>query len=262
MKVYLERAGQFGLRVLIDSQDPINAYDVRITYDPAVVEVESIDSSHSIVTVMPQPIRASSGEIIIKGGNTEPFSGSAGELVQLSLKPVREGTVEFAVSKATAYRADGTGAAITADQAGLALRITPGTFTAYQNSKDFVAITTEVKPAPEITIASITENPLNYGERVLVFQATDKNSGIAHYEARDRQWISWSDWRQALNPYPIDPAAWAIQIKAVNNDGEFALATVYQLGNAIWKVGLVIILLGIVGLVLLKFRKRESGILK
>jgi len=242
-RVYLERVGNFGARVLIDSPEPVNAYDIRITFDESIVNIESIDTSRSIVTVLPSPMTAKGGEIIIKGGGTQPFSGSGGELITVQLKPVNSGVVQFEISNATAYRADGTGAPLALSTGSLPLRVTSASMLAYVEAKANGLTDSGDKKPPQITTIEIQANPLQYGERLVVFQAMDKETGIARYEARERSWLTWSAWRDAFNPYPLDSGAWAVQIKAIDYNNNFALATVYQLGNAIWKGAVSIILL-------------------
>lgn len=258
-RIYFERTGAFGIKVLIASDNPINAYDIRLQFDPALVAIESLDTSHSIVTVTPQPIRIVDNQIVIKGGSTSAFSGSAGELLTLFLKPVNAGDFEFTVAKATVYAADGKGTAVTTAGEHFAIRVTPETFIAYAASKAAAPATEDIEP-PTILIAEVKENPLNYGERLLVFQATDEASGISRYEARDREWFTWSNWRQAFNPYPIGESAWQIQLKAIDNNGNTTLASVYQFNNALLKIVLIIILLGATLYGLLTLLKRKSGV--
>lgn len=259
-RVYLERFESFGLRVLIDSEQPVNAYDVEVTYDPTIVDIDFLNTGNSIVTVLPRPIRAEGGKIIIKGGSTTAFSGTGGELLSVKLKPVKEGLVQLVVAKSTAYRADGAGTEIAMAGGELPLRVTPDSFKAYQSELASIANSSNDAEVPEIVVATITENPLNFGERLLVFQAIDLDSGISHYEARDRQWLAWSPWREAVNPYPMSEGAWAVQLRAVNNDGNFALATVYQFGNAIWKVAVLVVLLAVLIGGLLTLRGRRSAL--
>ena len=258
-RVYLEREGAFGIRLLIDSSVSVNAYNVRVTYDSTIVEIASVDTSHSIATILPQPIIAAGGQIRVRGGSTTAFQGTAGILATFLLKPVGEGVAEFIVTEAVAYQADGSGVPLALDQAApLPLRITPGTFTSYAQAQASGAVSVSDIEAPKIIVAAVQENPLNYGEHLLVFQAKDEQSGVARYEARDKSWFAWSAWREAVNPYPIGSGAWAVQLKAVDNRGNFALATVYQFGNAIWKAGLMVVLLGIILMSWLSTRKKKQ----
>jgi hypothetical protein len=256
-RVYLERVGNFGVRILIDTANrPVNAYDVEVTYNADIADIESVDTSRSIVTVLPQPIKAAAGKIIIKGGSTSAFTGSAGELATVTLAPVAEGIVQFEVKKAVAYIADGSGAPLALAPGSLPLRVTQASFAVYQQSK-VVASKGDVV-APSITVAAIEDNPLHYGERLLVFQGSDTGTGVAKYEARDRSWLLWSDWREAVNPYPVDRGVWAIQLRAIDNNGNATLATIYQFGAAIWKAVLGLIIIAVVLGGLFTVRKKRS----
>lgn len=239
-RVYFERSGNFGLRVLIDSEAPVNAYDIEIAYNEAVAQIETFDTSKSVVTVLPQPISVRDGRIVIKGGSTQAFSGNGGELLALTLRPISEGILQMAVLRGTAYQADGAGTPLGLAGGQFALRVTPDSFAAYEQSRVVLAESLDSEP-PKIATVSVEENPLNYGERLVVFTAFDQQSGVARYEARDLLWFRWSPWRPAVNPYPVTPGAWAIQLKAIDYSGNTSLATVYQFGNAIWKVGIALI---------------------
>lgn len=260
-RVYFERVGNFGVRLLIDSDEPVNAYDIHAKFNTSIAGVDAIDASRSIVTVLPAPIKTDDGEIIIRGGSTQAFSGTRGELLTIQLKPKSTGVIDFTVTEATAYRANGEGTPLTLQKGVLSLRVTRDSIIAYEHAKANGLLSASDNVPPQITTIEIQGNPLRYGERLVVFQAMDKETGIARYEARERSWLTWSAWREAFNPYPPDPGAWEIQIKAIDYNNNFALATVYQLGNAIWKalvsiLLLALLLLGIKALI----RGRHSGV--
>lgn len=228
------------MRVLIDSDKPVNAYDIAIIYNKDVADIESLDTSRSIVTIMPAPIRAKEGKIIIKGGSAQAFTGTGGELATIILKPVDKGVVTFDVTRAMAYQADGKGTELVLDSTPLSLAVTDNSFVSYAQSKEAGQnIATDVTP-PEITLAKLYKNPLQTDEQLLVFQANDSGSGVARYEARDMVWASWSPWHEAVNPYPTDAGAWMAQIQAIDNSGNSALRTIFQPFTAMWKFGILI----------------------
>lgn len=256
-RIQLVRDGNFGVRILVHAPDPVNAYDVELSYDESLVAIEEVNTANSIISVLPRPIRAAGGGIVIKGGSTTPFQGEAGELARIKLRPVGEGVALFSVVKAVAYAADGAGTLVALTTEPFGLRVTPGSFIAYEQALPELAASRDQSP-PEITTAVIEENPLQFGERLLVFAAKDQETGVARYEARDRAWITWSPWREALNPYPVGDDAWAIQLKAVDNGGNASLATVYQFENALGKI-LVVLLSGILLYACTVFFRKHRG---
>lgn len=257
-RLYFAREGSFGIKLLVDSAVPVNAYDIELAYNAAIADIESADMSRSLVTVTPKPMSVGGGTIIIKGGSMKPFSGEGGEIATFTLKPVAEGILQLAIVKGLAYEANGEGTPLALAPEQFALRVTPDTFTAYEASRVVEAADLDSAP-PQIATVSVEENPLQYGERLIVFTAFDAESGVARYEARDRLWLAWSPWREAVNPYPMTPGAWAVQLKAVDYSGNASLATVYQLGNAAWKVALVVVLLGLLMFGLLRLRRRRTS---
>ncbi len=250
-RVYLERVGQFGLQILLDAPDPVNAYNIAVRYDPAVAEIEKVVMVNSIVTILPRPVRAARGQIEIKGGGTIPFIGNRGVLATMQLRPISAGVSSFVVEQALVYRADGTGTALAAERAALQLSVTPATFLAYESQS------TEPDHAPPVfTQTEVRDNPLRYGERLVVFDAHDNESGIEHFEERERAWLSWSPWRLASNPFVVDPGVWHVQLRAVDLAGNAALASVYELGIGFWHLGLAFA--GLTAIVLLIRRLRAS----
>ena len=256
-RIQLVREGNFGVRILVSSPDPVNAYDVELAYDASLVAVEEVNTAGSIISVLPRPIQAAGGSIVIKGGSTSPFQGEGGELARIQLRPVGEGVALFSVVKAVAYAADGAGTLVALTTEPFGVRVTPGSFIAYEQALPELAANRDASP-PEITTVAIEENPLQFGERLLVFAAKDQETGVARYEARDRAWIIWSPWREAVNPYPVGDDAWAIQLKAIDNGGNASLATVYQFENALWKV-LVVLLAGILLYACVSFFRKHRG---
>jgi hypothetical protein len=240
-RIYIERVGSFGATVFIDSETPVNAYNIAIRYNPAIVEIERIDTSDSLITITPRPFTFGRGEILLRGGSTSAFSGTRGVLASFSLRPISEGVVVFNVTEAIAYTADGTGEPLALAHKELPLRVTADSFSAYGEARKELAIASDVQP-PVLTDIRVAENPLEQSGRLIVFAAADNESGVSRYEARDREWLAWSPWRTAVNPYPITDGAWSVQLKAIDNDGNATLATVYNAGPALYKgLGLLVL---------------------
>ncbi len=241
-RVYIERVGAFGAQILIDSETPVNAYAVSIRYNPAIVEVDRVKTSESLITITPRPFEFGNGSIVLRGGSTSPFSGERGILAELSLRPVGEGVVIFDIVDATAYTADGTGNPIALSHEELPLRVTADSFGSYGEASRQLAITTADILPPVLIDIRVAENPLSAGSRLIVFAASDDDSGVSRYEARDKVWLSWSPWRAAVNPYPVDDGAWSVQLKAIDNEGNATLATIYNAGPAFYKgLGLIVL---------------------
>jgi hypothetical protein len=234
-RVYIERVGSFGAKIFIDTAVPVNAYNVSIRYNPAIVEVDRVNTSESLITITPRPFSFGGGAIMLRGGSTNSFSGERGVLAELSLRPVGKGVVVFDVVEAIAYTADGTGNPIALAHESVPLRVTADSFGAYDNAREQLAIVDADVVPPVLIDIRVAENPLAQSGRLIVFAATDKDSGVARYEARDREWLSWSSWREAVNPYPVESGAWSVQLKAIDNDGNATLATVYNAGPALYK---------------------------
>lgn len=258
-RVDLKREGMFGVRVLLESREPVNAYDIVLLYDQNLVAVDGVDLGGSIMTVQPMPIKAEQGKIIIKGGSTVPFAGEQGVIASIRFRPLTEGSFSVVVDTADIYKADGQGTKQLAERTMLPLSVTRGSIESYARVSGDIRDTVP----PVIVAAVIEENPLQYGEQMVIFAATDEGSGIARYEARDRSWFNWSDWREVSLPYPIDKGVWSVQLKALDYAGNDALATVYELRGALKKFGgLFVLLIILVGLLIRSISRRREVYLK
>ena len=111
---------EFEVRVLIDSKEPINAFDFQIQYSTDTLELLKIDSQQSLVDVWAiNQEETSLGFFVAGGGMTIPFNGSGGEIIRLhfraknnsvsSSSPAHLVRANINFVKADVYYADGAG---------------------------------------------------------------------------------------------------------------------------------------------------------
>lgn len=81
--------------------------------------------------------------------------------------------------------------------------------------------------SPEVFQPEISTDPnLFAGQKFLVFQTQDKQTGIDHYEVRE----NWSDWRVAESPYLLENQKFnlSVSVKAVDLSGNERVETVFS----------------------------------
>ncbi len=78
---------------------------------------------------------------------------------------------------------------------------------------------------------------------------------------RTRSWFAWGAWRTTVLPAAIPPGAWAIQLKAIGNEGTEAIATVYRWGAAAAKALLLLFGVAAAAWLLLRVKRRLLGVL-
>ncbi|MBI5405397.1 MAG: hypothetical protein HY976_04195 [Candidatus Kerfeldbacteria bacterium] len=101
--------------VRLDSQNEvINAVETVLIYDPAALEVVSINSADSLLTLWTEtPSLSSSGQISLSGGRPDGTLSVGGRLVSVAFRTLQLGPTKLAIQPALSgvYRHDGYGTA-------------------------------------------------------------------------------------------------------------------------------------------------------
>jgi hypothetical protein len=235
-RISITQSSNFSMRISVSSDEPVNAYDLTIAYDPELVAIDRVDTSHSIITIAPVPIKAANGKIVIKGGSGQAFVGSDGELATLYLRPIVAGVMQWELVRGRVYKADGTGEELAAGFNSSPLSVTQASLTRYAQTQLPVD-----QEAPKIIAARVEENPIEETPPMVVLDAQDAQSGVSEYRARTISWVTWSQWQQATNPYPLAGGEWAIEIAAVDNSANVATQVIYRPGVAALKGSIVLL---------------------
>lgn len=241
----------FTVKVLVDSDEPLNAYDLTIAYPSDLVSVKSIDNSHSIINIWQNTFfePPTNGPIKIKGGSLKSFQGEAGEIISLHLTALKIGRGDFIFEKAAAYLADGRGtmAGVETKNSPLliySLVLEPSTSTEIIQGK-IVEFGEKDKLPPLINFLKIEKNPFNDKEKLLIFDVQDKDSGIKSIWIKTKSYLSWSNWQEASNPYSFSPRVWAIRFRVMDNSGNISERIIYRWDILIYKVILAVVLLSL-----------------
>ncbi len=259
VQLWLEAPGELrpGAEVVVtaftESAQEINAFSAAIAYPAEVLEFKSADTANSIINFWARrPAQQEPGLITFEGGIIgEPLRGR-GELVALRFTARAEGRAAIRFLESQILLADGRGTPATISQGGIEIIITTD------------APVVRVTPAqdtvpPEITLAEIIKSPVD-NTPILIFQITERESGLAGSFVRFREWFSWAAWQEAENQIGVPHGAWQMQIRAVDNFGNEAIRTLTRENVLIEKMvaGTLITLLAITIGVLAALRKLRS----
>ncbi|MDP2598342.1 MAG: cohesin domain-containing protein [Candidatus Liptonbacteria bacterium] len=217
--------GEFAVRVLVDSDQPVNAYVVRLNYDPGKLELLGSDNSRSIIDIAQGvPEISAVGSVSFKGGSSRPFEGTAGELLALRFRARENGLTELRFADAAFYLANGKGTKIipTAPGAELSVGGEPQAIIPGQTSKSG-----DVTP-PEIIFLALVKDPLNSDQKLLSFSVRDSGSGVRDIRYRSRSFILSSSLAPAINPVALTNDVWAVSLEIEDNAGNRAEKTVYD----------------------------------
>lgn len=249
--------GEFIVRVLVNTPQPVNAVDIGISYSSEIIELISFNNGKSIIDFWSGDSQnlPKGSAITLQGGGVEPFSGIGGEVITLKFRAKGVGQANLSFTKTNLYYADGKGTRAPTEAAhSLSVSVIEGAKIEAVVPESGEA---EDKTPPVIETAKVASNPLDKS-RLAVFHAVDDESGIKNTEIRFRQWFSWGGWRTAINPVRLPSTAWAFQVKAYDNAGNAAEKTVYvpQAGLNIFLPLLLPLLIAIILVGILKRRKK------
>ncbi len=208
---------EFPVRVLIDSDEPLNAYSVSFSYPVDELQVVGFNKSRSIIDVWQGQPTAKGGRVEFRGGSLSSFRGEGGELLTVSFKALKEGMAELNFTNPAFYLADGKGTKVTPTIKEGAAPLTQ----APSSGAD--------KTSPEIRFLSLVQDPFNLKQKLLSFDVRDTNSGVKETATRHRSYFSWSDWEPVQNPGgPVPASAWTVDFRATDNAGNVLERRLYD----------------------------------
>lgn len=215
----------FTLPILISSPtQSVNAFTFSVSLPPNVSFVGS-DESGSIVTLWVDAPRLENGDIIFSGAIPAGFTTllnplnqerGAGLVTKLILRGESAGGGQIHVNPSV-YANDGLGTKLHTSDFSFDLEIDDIVV-----NKNYVWDDARI---PEPFTATIERSPSVYDNKfTLVFLATDKNSGIDHYEVRE----GFGEWYKATSPYLLldQDLHSTITVKAVDKAGNERLVLV------------------------------------
>ena len=224
----VEAGTPFAVHALIDTDQPMNAFDLMIHLDGPISLLQT-GNAHSIISIWQTNPSAKNGEIEIVGGSVPAFMGKGGELITFYAVGTATGTATFSFENSAAYLADGKGTKFIPATEATTVAIVGNPHGAEASST--VSFASQPATVPDIVSLAIITRPS--GQKLLSFFATDSGSGIQGTFVRYRMFASWSPWQPALNPMPLPGRVWAVDFRAVNNAGVVREQVIYDWG-AVW----------------------------
>ncbi|MEK7508099.1 MAG: cohesin domain-containing protein [Patescibacteria group bacterium] len=233
------------VKVLIDSDQPLNAYAVAFAYSSDLLELVGFDNSRSIMDVWQKQPAVNKGVVTLNGGSIKPFFGTDGELLTLRLSVIKEGVARLAFNESAAYLANGKGTKVIPVKRDIALAISKAPVSDNDAIKPMPAPSEIDDTPPAISFLSLIDNPFNEGQKLLAFQISDTGSGIMTTTVRFFSLLSWSEWSSAQNPTAIPRSAWIVKFRASDSSGNIIERTMYN-----WQGLLSLPFFAIVGIVI------------
>jgi hypothetical protein len=249
-------ADVFYVPIRIDTQDEcINAVSVGISYNPNEVTVHDVSTGDSIITLWtkhPSVERGENGEtgrVFFEGGMPGGFCGrvvgdpgQTNILAKLVVSGVSQTFTEGEMRvtqiivdpSTTVYAHDGKGSIASTTILGLELTFTHSSSTPENN---WISDIKSDTIAPELFEITLVEGPSEGSNKhYIVFNTTDKQSGVDHYEVLETDpdrfgFLTWvpreSYWVPATSPFVLrdQNLLSKIMVKAVDKNGNERIVT-------------------------------------
>lgn len=244
---------EFDLKIVLDTENPVNAYQVAMSFDPEILEVINTNDAASIIDIMrDQPKVYEDGRVTFSGASLNPFVGGDGLLLTLNMRVKEEGVGNFTFQDSFVYLANGKGTKVRIVSGGGRVEAQEGV--AAQKEAKIVD-----EAPPSVLNLSITNDPINPDQKLLGFLVKDNSTGVKQTYLQYRQWLRWSEPLVAQNPTALPKNAWAVKFQAIDNTGNIIEKVVYDWKAFIYYDLLILILaLLAIGIVLNRtFRKKR-----
>jgi hypothetical protein len=166
----------FTINISVDSgSTAINSANATISFDPTIVTVDSVSKNGSAfgLWAVEPTFSNSGGTVNFEGGNTSPISGKK-QLLSISFKPTREGSLALSFKDGTVLAADGKGTDVLGDKLPSTYTIGPAaaapppppSSTGAGQKPDPVEVTSTSHQSPDVWYATTTavftwENPID-----------------------------------------------------------------------------------------------------
>jgi len=211
------------MRLLVDTDQPLNAYSVEFSYPPDSLNILGFDNSRSIIDVWQgQPLVFIGGSVTFNGGSLKPFIGNKGELLAIKFAPLREGSAAMNLSHIFVYKADGKGTKISPTFESVRFTVLPPRAAPRQG------IPARDTAPPEIRFLSFVPDPFVAERKLLAFSVYDGESGIQATFTRSRSFLFWDEWQAVNNPTSVRRDAWSVGFRVIDNQGNASERVLYD----------------------------------
>jgi|GEM_PF-1146150 len=239
----------FSVSLLLDAKEPVNAVDLEINYPKDKLEFVGFNNAGSILDIWQlKPTILAGGNISMSGGMLKPFTGDAGLAIRLSFKSIKSGSAELSIIKNDVYSANGQGTRLPISSPSYKFSILEKTEKIDIPKKDNTVSVPAKSEAPQLQKEEDSKDTTppdllfeatrisDDGPTLLVFNATDFESGIKKTEMRIKKWWSYSPWKEVENPRVYEEGTWRAEVKAVNNEGLETVKSISWKGELIKKI--------------------------
>lgn len=199
------------IRAIISSEQSLNAIQGSLQYSKELLSVTNIAHGKSIIKYWQQEPNndPGTGTISFTGGLPNPgFTGSSATVFEITAKARAEGTASIAFSENSQILAnDGNGSVLSSTKQAITIQIIKAATPSQTPPPEQVDIPQDTTPPENLELLLGHDGNLFNGDWFAVFQATDADSGIDHYEiaevSQKNNYPVDNEWIKATSPYRL-----------------------------------------------------------
>lgn len=108
-KSVVEAGDIISVDVFAFAQVPVNAVDVTLTFDPAAVQVTSVDRGQSVLTIWTEDPKIEKDRVILRGGTFRKGFIGEHKIATIELRAKQTGQSQFSIGNVMLLAGDGAG---------------------------------------------------------------------------------------------------------------------------------------------------------
>lgn len=213
----------FSIEVRVDSkEEAINAVQADVEFGSDFFEASQADNTNSILSFWPRvpTFDNKTGDVLFSGGLPSPgFQASGGLVGKITFRADKVGQTSLNFSNTSRVLLnDGLGTETSLDKRNISLTILNAPEGYQPKGADVIRDTTP----PDAFTPIISHNKYIYdGKYFVAFKTKDYESGISHYEVREKVGDIWGDWKTARSPQVLQNQRGEVTVfvKAIDRAG-------------------------------------------
>ena len=242
--------------VSIDTQgERINAAEIEVSYPADLLEFNSSDTTDSVVSVwLPDTHAVKEGLVTFSGITPGGFVSSRADFITLAFTVLKEGQGLVSIPTAVLLLHDGLGTSDSSTVQNMHINVEEGP------SRINAHVDTDIESPEDFTVSSLTDADVFKGSPFLVFETTDKNSGIDHYTVSEG--VFGKAYR-AESPYELrtEVGKKTVAVTAYDKAGNTRVVTLYPHTLKAWyqnniALGIIVVLCVLILFILRGVRRK------
>ncbi len=243
---------EYRISIDLDAEgQSVNAVSGTLIFPESLLAFKGMNDANSAINLwISRPRSDTSGSVTFSGIIPGGYTGALGHIATLIFQAVRPGTGEMHIAALRALKNDGKGTSLSTSSAPFDFDISTSAAGDTQSDID------RDPPLPFIVKATHSPQAFN-GAYFITFAATDKGSGINHYEVKE----GGQPFARAESPYRLNDQSLSkpVLVAAVDNSGNRRVES-YIPAPSLWPALIVaLIALCVVSLAIYMAKKRRAS---